>query len=1232
MRLTRSSLGFAWKIATGLAAVLVLGTPLAQAQTKPKFESKLVTPNTPGRAVNIEADITGAKSLYLVVQDGGDSFGCDWADWIEPKLIGPKGEVKLTELKWKSAAAGFGKVMVNANCGEQKLKVDGKPIEFGIGTHANSLIEFALPEGSDFTKFTAKGGVDDGGVNQGCGSTVQFFVFTDKPDAKYLVAAAAPAAAGVGSRDPLDAVKGLDVAEGLEATLFASEASGLLSPSDIDIDHLGRVWVCEVVNYRHRNGERPAGDRILVVEDTNGDGVGDKQSVFYQGRDVDTALGICVLPTPSGKGTKIIVSVAPSVIQFTDVDGDLKFDPAVDKKEFLFTKVGQPQHDHSTHAFVFGPDGKYYWNVGNTGMAVHDKEGKIVKDLAGNDVVDNGKPYWGGMVFRCNPDGSQFEVLAHNFRNNYEVTVDSYGSLWQSDNDDDGNQGVRINYVMEFGNYGYRDEITGAAWPTPRTNMEATKPLQHWHLNDPGVVPNLVQTGAGSPTGICFYEGKLLPEIFRNQPIHCDAGPNVVRAYPAKKKGAGYTAEVVNILSGARDNWFRPSDVCVAPDGSLIVADWYDPGVGGHRMGDAEKGRLFRVAPPKTPYKIPKIDVSTVEGAIEALQSPNLAARYMAWTALREMGDKAEALLVTAARLRQKPPVSKPGSYKGDNDPLLRVRAFWLLSKLKDKGMIYISEFLQDRNPDLRVAAIRAGRELLESGMGNVNIESATGEQRSIVTFEESVIRSQLQGVLSDDPIAPETLREVAIALRHTKSSIKPRYWAELATRHDGQDRWYLEALGIGAGKDWDACLEAWLKLAGDKWNTPAGHDIIWRSRAKQTPLLIAKILSESSTTAAQAPRYLRAFDFLTGLEKESALIQLAFTSFGDEAKTKFINSEALSRLKGFDVSKNEQQRAALNRVLDGLQGQPQFITLVDKFSVSDRYPDLAMLAAAKPDDQIGIDAVRVLIAKQQTAMLDVMLKSEKDNGRPALGLTTALSNSGDGAAAALLLPIVKNTGAAADQRRQAIKGASRTKTGAADVLKLAEAKSFDETFAPALAAALQSAPLDDAQRASVAKLFPSPEGKDAKPLPALSELALRKGNAGNGAKLFATTGKCANCHIVNDQGKEVGPNLTEIGSKLSRQAMFESIIFPSAGISHNYEAYTATLKDGTVFNGLLISQTAESVTLRNNEAITKTIPTKDVEELVKQKLSLMPADLAKLLSIEELTDITEYLTTLKKK
>jgi len=1209
-----------WLTASLFVALAVSGPAdlTAQQKSKAAFESKVISRETKGHAVDVEVNLDGAQGLWLVALDAGDGFGCDWADWAEPRLVGPKGELKLTDLKWASASTGFGQVRVNQNCSGSELKIGGQPVSYGIGTHANSIIEFAIPEG--YTTFKARAGIDDGGANQGCGSTVQFAVYTQKP-AGPLVSTAS--AGGAGSRDPQDAVAGLDVADGLEATLFASEASNppMLNPTSIDIDHLGRVWVCEVVNYRHRLGERPAGDRILVLEDTDGDGVADKQTVFHQGRDVDTAHGICVLPTPDGKGTKIIVSCGDSVFFLHDDDGDLKSD----RKELLFTGIQGTQHDHGIHAFHFGPDGKLYFNFGNSGRLIKDKSGNPIIDLAGNEVNDAKSHYQEGMVFRCNMDGSEFETLGWNFRNNWEIAVDSFGSLWQSDNDDDGNKGVRINFVMEFGNYGYKDEITRAGWQSPRTNLEQEIPLRHWHLNDPGVVPNLLQTGAGSPTGIVVYEGDLLPEVFRNQVIHCDAGPNVVRAYPVKKSGAGYSAETVNILTGARDNWFRPSDVCVAPDGSLIVADWYDPGVGGHRMGDADKGRLFRVAPPKTPYRIPKVDVSTVEGAIAALKSPNEATRYLAWNALHAMGEKAEGALAKV--------------FESDANPRVRARALWLLCKNATKGETYVRKAVRDPNPDIRVAAVRVARQLdmkkqpLNANIADYSPKASPGDKMNVR------LRLAVLSLLVVDR-APEVRRECLIALRDLNTDTKDlqgrnvdsMMWAFLAMPHDGKDRWYLEALGIGAGNDWDACLEAYMKAASQPH-----QDIIWRSRGKQTPALLAKMIADSSITAESAPRFLRAFDFLpASQEKDDALVQLAFATSGDEQKAALVSAEALNRLKGFDVSKNQQQKAALNRVLDSLKGQPQFVTLVEKFSVADRYNDLLLLAIEKPDDQIGIDAIRVLLNKEQQNLFAAALLFGKPTDKPevqraTLALATVLSNSGDGRAAQLLLPVVESREHSADVRRQAIKGATRTKPGATAVLSLAEKRAFDETFAPALAAALTGSNFPDIREAGL-KLFPPPAGKNDKPLPPVGELAKMKGNTGNGAKLFATTGKCASCHVVNGQGKEVGPNLSEIGSKLSRQALFESIIYPSAGISHNFETYSAELADGTVFNGILVSQTDESVTLRNNEAITRTIAKKDVEELTKSKISLMPADLAKLLSVEEIADVVEYLTTLKKK
>ena len=457
----------------------------------------------------------------------------------------------------------------------------------------------------------------------------------------------------------------------------------LASPTNIDVDDRGRVWVCEVVELpasrRRAAGRRPHPDPR-------------RHRRRRPGRQVDRLLpgtrhrlghGHLRARQPRDR------YASPNVFVFTDTNGDGK----ADKKELLFTKTGQPQHDHSAHTFIFGPDGRLYWNFGNAGKSVHDKDGKPVVDIFGRTVVDDGHPYLGGMAFRCEPDGSNFEVLAHNFRNNYELAVDSFGRVWQSDNDDDGNRSVRINFLLEYGNYGYRDEMTGASWQTPRTNMETEIPARHWHQNDPGVVPNMLITGAGAPSGICVYEGHLLPPVFQNQLIHCDPGVNVVRAYTVEKQGAGYRAGIVDILRGTRDNWFRPADVAVAPDGSLMVADWYDPGVGGHRMGDTFHGRIFRVAPPKTPYRISRRDCSTISGAIEAFKSPNLATRYLAWSALTAKKGEAEPALRTSL---------KTHAMRG-----FAPRALWLLARVSKTPQTYLEKAAEDHDPDMRATAIR---------------------------------------------------------------------------------------------------------------------------------------------------------------------------------------------------------------------------------------------------------------------------------------------------------------------------------------------------------------------------------------------------------------------------------------------------------------------------------------------------------------------------------------------
>src|SRR5262249_40010446 len=156
------------------------------------------------------------------------------------------------------------------------------------------------------------------------------------------------------------------------------------------------------------------------------------ETVFYQDPSINTALGVCVL------GNRVIVSDSPNVFVLTDTDGDGK----ADERELLFTGIGGKDNDHGVHAFVFGPDGKLYFNMGNASEhlfrpvtrqvplhgTIDNVEATPVIDLEGNEVNARGHPYRMGMVFRCNLDGSEVETLAWNFRNNYEVAVDSFGT------------------------------------------------------------------------------------------------------------------------------------------------------------------------------------------------------------------------------------------------------------------------------------------------------------------------------------------------------------------------------------------------------------------------------------------------------------------------------------------------------------------------------------------------------------------------------------------------------------------------------------------------------------------------------------------------------------------------------------------------------------------------------------------------------------------------------------
>jgi putative membrane-bound dehydrogenase-like protein len=1136
--------------------------------SKPKgralFTSPLMNSSTPGHRINADIDVQGVKKLYLIVSAGDDGFACDWSDWVEPKLVTRSGEKSLLDMNWVSATSEWGDVRKNANAGGGPLKVLDKVLP-GIGTHANSTIVFDLPD--DALRFKVGCALDQGGVSQnnGTSTSVMFHIAAEGVPPGIGQGSAAPAE----DRSPENAVAGLKLAEGVQATLAASEPM-LKSLTNLDIDHRGRVWVCEVVNYRRHNGERPEGDRILILEDTDQDGVMDKTKVFYQGRDIDSALGICVL------GNRVLVSAAPYVFEFIDNDGD----DVPDSKRAILTKTGDPQHDHSVHSFVFGPDGKLYFNFGNTGHRLCDADGNPILDRWGREINDSGKPYRQGMVFRCNEDLSDMEVLGHNFRNNYEAAVDSYGTIWQSDNDDDGNRATRINYVMEFGNYGYVDEITGAGWQSERTNWESEIPQRHWHLNDPGVVPTMLITGAGSPTGITVYEGDLLPELFRNQVIHCDAGPNVVRAYVTGNEGAGYSAKIENLAVGDTDKWFRPADVATAPDGSMFVTDWYDPGVGGHNMQDMERGRLFRLAPAGAKYNVPKYDLSTAQGAVAALRNPCNSVRYLAYQALVKMGKSSKDALLVLAQ---------------DSNPRMRARAIWILAKV-DGAPASLLLASKDSDPNVRSVGIRLAR------------------QAKLAT------KDYLPMFLSD--ASPIVLREAALALREDPSEQMPGYWASLASRFDGEDRWYLEALGIAAMDRWSDCLNAYASLPKEKTSADAARLIAWRGRGSVASSMLSKWLANEQLAPKDRQALLRATDFLAGADRQQAIQSLL-----DHSDPQLV-LEGLLRSDGINVNENARLAQMVREQAKKFGNDPAQLKLLQKTKVSGLGDHLLGLASAWGASTQALQALDLALETGAAESLrNQLISKEPSEAAFALSKVLALSNRKE--AQDLQKSLLEASDVAKSVRVESAVGLARNKSNHVLLVELAKQGRLPAESKALLGPTLRSS--DNAQvRETAEAVFPMVKSSQ-KPLPPLEELIKKRGNVANGKNVYFGAATCSQCHTVGNEGKNVGPSLTEIGNKLTREAMFVSILAPSAGISHNYEAYTARTDDGEVITGLLVSKTAQGVTIKDAKGIERAIPTEDLEDLQKQEKSLMPENLQELINEQELIDVVEYLMTLRK-
>jgi putative heme-binding domain-containing protein len=359
------------------------------------------------------------------------------------------------------------------------------------------------------------------------------------------------------------------------------------------------------------------------------------------------------------------------------------------------------------------------------------------------------------------------------------------------------------------------------------------------------------------------------------------------------------------------------------------------------------------------------------------------------------------------------------------------------------------------------------------------------------------------------------------------------------------------------------------------------------------------------------------------------AMCAVALSAFAQSDDRTSLAVEAVTRLQNVDLDQNTKLKDTVFKLLERTRGTPDFLRLVRHFKLKGQQVGLLDLAISQPADEAGVEAVRLVLAEDSQRLIEEKLAGES---KAALALTQALGNSGSKEAVPLLLPIVRNEQADPALRREAIRGLAKTEQGATAIVQLARDHQLADDLKTTASLALGKARWENI-RDEAARLLPLPPGQNNQPLPPLADLLRRKGNIENGRRVFNTaTAACASCHKVKDQGTEVGPDLSEIGSKLAKEALYESIIDPSAGVSFGYEAHQIELKSGEEAYGLIVSETADELAIKNNTGVVTRYKKADIKSRQQMKLSIMPAGLVQAMSPDELVDLIEYLGSLKKK
>lgn len=969
-----------------------------------------------------------------------------------------------------------------------------------------------------------------------------------------------------------DALATIQVPDGFKVEMIASEPL-ITDPVDMEIDEYGRMYVVEMHGYPL---DKSGSGKIVMLSDTNGDGIMDKRTVFKEG---------LMLPNGIQRWKKgFLVTDSPNIYYLEDSDNDGK----ADIMDTVLTGFALTNPQHNLNNPIYALDNWIY--AAHEGIVKSRDYGEEFGD-EGTEIYFPAKPDLvrlsknaGGKSVRFRPDQYQLEEMAS--RCQFGHTFDRWGHWFGSNNSNQGYQEIIAERYLKR---------------NPQLPPTGADHNMSDHLNAPEVFPTTLNpdrqifTDVGTMTsgsGLTAYLAEDFPAPYPNATFIAEPVSNLVHVDVLRDSGLSYIAGRVfpnKEFFTSTDAWSRPVNMYVGPDGALYILDYYRRVIEspewmseeaikeGNLYDGTDKGRIYRVSTTggkKADWmKGLQLGDAGSEELAAQLSNPNYWWRINAQRLLVDRSDKKiiPALIEMA---------SAHPSAAG------RLHALWTLEGMDALPAELIQKALKDTVAGIRENAIK---------LAELHLEDTPGLAAALLSMQNDSnmkVRFQLLLTLGFVDTAPA---------------------AEARNRllfGDMENKWFQTAALSAASLDADGLLNR--LLAGYKANIPAYGAMVQR---------LTEIIAAGSEEPVVHRLLQRAIQPVLSREQESRTFILAGLAQGLRSrKNKLTVSDADQQLllkTFFDSPANGLRKSALQFLQtskisnDALRTEAisRAVALVKDTAASDakRADAIDFLGFGNPADYQAL--LEGLLTPQEQPVVTIA----------ALRILNQIPST------AVSQYLVEHWPGFTKEIRDAAIRVFMTDTARMRILIGA----MEENKIPAnnvsFWTSISLMQVSDNQLRERARAVFTKNAEEAKKISREYQAALdREGDPENGKTIYMQN--CALCHQKKGQyGVAFGPDLGTIHN-WKKQDILANILDPNLSIMAGYDLWEIDLNSGESVQGIIAAETASAITIKNVGNYEKTISRQDIKSLKSLSVSAMPAGLEKNISKEQMADLIAFL------